>query len=103
MSLYLSHPSEPQRCACACSSADTGCRDYLADRHRGACLIVRGLAFQATLLNALDSRASDIRDYDASRLRSEGGDGVSDVHFHPVAPRQVRASLGLAFCTRRAR
>ena len=59
--------------------------------------VVRGLTFQATLLNALDSRASDIQYFYASRLRGEGADGVSDVHFHLVEPRQVRASLGWAF------
>ena len=59
--------------------------------------IVRGLKLQATLLNVLDSGASDIQYFYESRLRGEPGDGIADVHFHRVEPRQVRASLGWAF------
>ena len=59
--------------------------------------VLRGLMVQATLLNAFDSRASDIQYYYASRLRGEPGAGVADVHFHRVEPRQLRASLGWAF------
>ena len=59
--------------------------------------VIRGLMVQATLLNAFDSRASDIQYYYESRLRGEPGAGVADVHFHRVEPRQLRASLGWAF------
>ena len=52
---------------------------------------------QATLLNAFDSKASDIQYYYESRLRGEADAGVADVHYHPVEPRQLRASLGWAF------
>ena len=58
---------------------------------------VRGLMLQATLLNAFNSKASDIQYFYASRLRGEPAAGVADVHFHRVEPRQIRASLGLAF------
>ena len=59
--------------------------------------LVRGLMLQATLLNALNSHASDIQYFYESRLRGEPTAGVADVHFHQVEPRQVRASLGWAF------
>ena len=59
--------------------------------------LIRGLTLQATLLNALNSGASDIQYFYASRLRGDAAGGVEDVHFHPVEPRQVRASLGWAF------
>ncbi len=59
--------------------------------------IVRGIRVQATLLNVLNSNASDIQYAYASRLRGEAAGGVNDVHFHPVEPRQLRASLGWAF------
>jgi hypothetical protein len=57
--------------------------------------LVRGLRLQATLLNVLNSRASDIQYFYASRLRGDSPDGVTGVHVHPVEPRQVRASLRL--------
>ena len=59
--------------------------------------IARGLKVQATLLNVLNARASDIKYLYVSRLRGEATGGVTDVHFHPVEPRQMRASLGWAF------
>ena len=59
--------------------------------------LVRGLMLQATLLNAFNSKASDIQYFYASRLRGEPQTGIADVHFHRVEPRQIRASLGLAF------
>ena len=55
--------------------------------------LVRGLRLEATLLNVLNSRAADIQYYYPSRLRGEPAGGVNDVHFHPVEPRQLRASL----------
>ena len=50
---------------------------------------------QISVLNLLNERASDIQYYYASRLQGEPVGGVSDVHFHPVEPRQVRVSLVL--------
>jgi len=52
-----------------------------------------GLRLEIAVLNLLDSEASDIEYFYASRLPGEPADGVEDVHFHPVEPRQVRASL----------
>lgn len=57
----------------------------------------RGLRLQATLLNVLNAKASDIQYFYASRLQGEAASGVDDVHFHLVEPRQLRASLGWAF------
>jgi len=54
--------------------------------------VYRGVKLQATLLNLLDSRASDIQYLYTSRLRGEAV-GVSDVHVHPIEPRQLRLSL----------
>jgi hypothetical protein len=48
----------------------------------------------ASLLNVFDTKASDIQYYYASRLPGEAPEGVSDVHFHPVEPRQLRIALG---------
>jgi hypothetical protein len=59
--------------------------------------LFRGVRLQATVLNLLASRAADIQYLYASRLRGEAAEGVTGVHFHPVEPRQVRASLGWAF------
>jgi hypothetical protein len=59
--------------------------------------LVRGLMLQATLLNVLNSRAADIQYFYPSRLPGEAAGGIDDVHFHPVEPRQLRASLGWAF------
>lgn len=56
-----------------------------------------GLRVEATVLNLLDSDASDIQYYYASRLPGEPAGGVEDVHFHPVEPRQLRLSLHWAF------
>lgn len=45
------------------------------------------------MLNVLDGSADDIQYAYSSRLRGETSDGVDDVHFHPVEPRQVRLSI----------
>ena len=55
--------------------------------------LASGLRFQVSLLNLFDTRASDIQYYYASRLEGEPAEGINDVHFHPVEPRQVRAML----------
>jgi outer membrane receptor protein involved in Fe transport len=55
--------------------------------------LASGLRIQVSLLNLFNTRASDIQYYYASRLQGEPSEGVDDVHFHPVEPRQIRASL----------
>ncbi len=54
---------------------------------------VVGLRVQLTLLNVLGTTASDIQYYYASRLAGEPAEGVQDIHFHPVEPRQLRVAL----------
>jgi outer membrane receptor protein involved in Fe transport len=49
-----------------------------------------------SVFNLLDRRDDDIEYYYASRLQSEPAP-VSDLHFHPVEPRSVRASLSYQF------
>jgi hypothetical protein len=56
-----------------------------------------GARFQVSMLNVLNSRAEDIQYYYASRLQGDPPDGVNGVHFHPVEPRQIRASFELKF------
>ena len=53
-----------------------------------------GIRVQASVLNLLNTVANDIQYYYTSRLAGEPASGVDDVHFHPVEPRQIRASLG---------
>ena len=53
-----------------------------------------GMRVQASMLNLLNARASDIQYAYASRLPGEAASGTTDVHFHPVEPRQLRISLG---------
>lgn len=43
--------------------------------------------------NLLDSDEADISYFYSSRLPGEPGDGVGDVHFHPLEPLSVRASV----------
>jgi outer membrane receptor protein involved in Fe transport len=57
-------------------------------------LLQSGIRLQLSMLNLFDTEASDIQYYYTSRLAGEPTDGVGDVHFHPVEPRQVRVSLG---------
>jgi outer membrane receptor protein involved in Fe transport len=57
----------------------------------------RGGQLALDLFNALGARESDISYLYSSRLPGEPDGGVDDVHFHPVEPRQVRASLRLHF------
>ncbi len=47
--------------------------------------------------NLFDRKASDIDYYYASRLAGEPVAGVNDLHFHPVEPRTLRATLQLSF------
>lgn len=55
--------------------------------------------FQAQLdvLNLLDSRDHDIDYFYASRLRGEPGEGIADLHLHPVEPRAFRFHLSYRF------
>jgi hypothetical protein len=56
-----------------------------------------GVRLEAVVLNLLDSDAADIQYFYASRLPGEPEEGIEDVHFHPVEPRQVRVSLQWVF------
>jgi hypothetical protein len=49
------------------------------------------------IYNLLDADDADITYFYASRLPGEPDAGVEDVHFHPVEPRQLRASVRLQF------
>ena len=55
--------------------------------------VTSGTRLQVSVLNVLNSYADDIQYAYASRLKGETSDGVDDVHFHPVEPRQVRLSI----------
>ncbi len=48
-------------------------------------------------LNLTNSRDFDIAYFYASRLPGERQEGVEDVHFHPVMPRQFRGTVQLLF------
>ena len=48
------------------------------------------------LLNAFDATGNDITYFYESQLRGEAAP-VADIHFHPVEPRTLRASLTLRF------
>jgi hypothetical protein len=45
------------------------------------------------LLNALDTKSYDIQYFYESRLSGEPSGGVSDLHFHPALPRELRVAL----------
>ena len=51
------------------------------------------LQLSLSAFNLLDSDDNDITYFYASRLPGEPEAGVEDRHFHPVEPRQLRASL----------
>jgi outer membrane receptor protein involved in Fe transport len=57
----------------------------------------RGGRIALDLFNLLDAREADISYFYASRLAGEPAEGVEDIHFHPVEPRQLRASLRIDF------
>ena len=48
------------------------------------------------VLNAFDEKANDITYFYESQLRGEAGP-VSDIHFHPVEPRTLRAMVIVKF------
>jgi outer membrane cobalamin receptor len=56
----------------------------------------RALTGTVSVLNLLDRRDDDIEYYYASQLRGEPTP-VNDLHFHPMEPRNVRASLSYRF------
>lgn len=56
----------------------------------------RDVTLTLELLNALDARDADISYFFESRLPGEAA-GVEDIHFHPVEPRQLRASVRYRF------
>lgn len=62
----------------------------------GAYYTLGRLRFGVDVYNLLDSKDADITYFYASRLAGEA-QGVSDIHLHPVEPRQVRASLRVQF------
>jgi hypothetical protein len=49
------------------------------------------------LFNLLDTAASDIDYYYASRLRGEPAGGIDDIHLHPALPRTARVNLRIDF------
>ena len=50
-----------------------------------------------TVANLFDSKDSDIEYFFPSRLPGEPLAGEEDVHLHPAAPRQVRATVSARF------
>lgn len=58
--------------------------------------ITQSLTASLTLLNAFDEKANDITYYYSSQLPGEAAP-VDDIHFHPVEPRQIRATVTARF------
>jgi hypothetical protein len=56
-------------------------------------LLSSGIQVRVDVLNLFNVEANDIQYYYPSRLPGEPPEGVEDVHFHPVEPRQMRVSL----------
>ena len=50
-----------------------------------------------SVLNLLDSNDHDIDYWYASRLPGEPEEGVEDLHYHPIEPRTLRASISYRF------
>jgi outer membrane receptor protein involved in Fe transport len=57
----------------------------------------RGLRLGVGILNLLDVEAADIQYFYASRVHGEPLNGVEDIHFHPVEPRQLRFTATWGF------
>ena len=53
------------------------------------------LELRLDAFNLLDSKDKDISYFFASRLPGEPAEGVEDVHYHPLEPRSVRATVRL--------
>ena len=49
------------------------------------------------VLNALDSDDHDIDYFYASRLPGEPEEGIEDLHYHPVEPRNVRLTFSIKY------
>ena len=59
----------------------------------GAAYRYERFEWRLDVFNVLDSNDTDIAYFYASRLPGEAAEGVEDVHFHPLEPRSVRASV----------
>jgi len=55
------------------------------------------LDLRLDIFNLLDRDDSDVEYFYGSRLPGEAADGVEDVHFHPMEPRNARLTLGWRF------
>lgn len=53
----------------------------------------RNVKLTLDVFNLFNRQGSDIDYAYASRLKGEPGEGVNDIHFHPVEPRSVRVSV----------
>jgi len=53
-------------------------------------VFTNGLRLELDAFNLLDTRASDVQYYYASRLPGEPEEGVEDIHFHPMEKRSFR-------------
>ena len=53
----------------------------------------RAAEWRLEVFNLANSKDDDIAYFYASRLPGEIAEGVEDVHFHPLEPRSVRATL----------
>lgn len=51
------------------------------------------LEYRLDAFNLLDSNDYDIAYFYASRLPGEPAEGVEDIHFHPLEPRSIRATI----------
>lgn len=79
--------------------------DSFAQQEAGATSLVNlGLGYRWSqwslgldILNLFDSTDHDIDYFYPSRLSGEAGEGVEDLHFHPVEPRSLRIRLQASF------
>ena len=55
----------------------------------------RRYEFRLDLFNLLDSDDDDIAYFYESRLTAEPPEGISDLHFHPLEPRTLRATVAM--------
>ena len=55
------------------------------------------IGFHIDVFNVFDEDDFDIAYFYGSRLEGEDAGGVEDIHFHPVEPRQVRATFSYRF------
>ena len=57
---------------------------------------IKNVTLGLEFLNVFDAEDSDISYLFESQLSSEAS-AIEDIHFHPVEPRQVRASIRYSF------